>query len=227
MQLDFITQVVNFDKEVVRNTPILKPLIDEFDDLADDSFDRKFAHRFIQDKNHYSIEAIQYHAIDYVFSQAQLPPSRFSDGSFPAWYGSLDQVTTYYETCYHWVHDVLRDINYHSEKNIYQERSLFNVNCASMLLDLRMNKNAVPELVGKHPDAYSTTQLIAKKLHQQGNPGLYTSSARNENGENIVVYNKNILSHAEMIHDVIYEYNPEKADIIVRELKSDRVIIEI
>jgi hypothetical protein len=225
MLLNFINEVVNFDKTVIRNTPILKSSVDEFDDLVDDSFDRDFAHRFIQKNNPPAAEIIKNHAIDYVFSQNILPPSRFSDGTFPAWYASLDPVTTFYETCHHWLNDFLRDIHFSSKKNIFQERSLFSTECNSILIDLRNKTNHVPELIHQHVSSYETTQALGKTLYQQGNPGIYTLSARNKNGENIVIYNRNVISKATLLNNVVYEFSPVDAKITVRELETDAVLL--
>jgi hypothetical protein len=225
MLLNFITEVVNFDKTVFRNTPILKASIDEFDDLIDDSFDRDFAHRFIRENNIIESEIIKNHAIDYVFSQKKLPPSRFSDDTFPAWYASLDPITTFHETCHHWLNDFLRDIYFPSKKNIFQERSLFSAECNSILIDLRNKANHIPELISKHESSYETTQTLGKTLYHQGHPGIYTLSARNKIGENIVIYNRNVIGGASLLNNVVYEFSPVDSKITVRDLETDTILL--
>lgn len=224
MKLDFITNIINFKRTVIRNTPILNSSPDEFDDLTDDSYEIEFAQRFTSKTSLKNI--IYYHAINYVFSQSRLPPSRFSDGSFPAWYGSLDDITTFYETSFHWINNFLNDMNFQYEDKIYQERSLFKVNCNSLLIDLRNKINKLPALTNKKLTAYKTTQTLGQQIYQQGHPGLYTLSARHEGGENIVVYNPKVLDNASLSKNVCYEYFPDKEKIIVKEYNNNSTITE-
>ena len=51
------------------------------------------------------------------------------------------------------------------------------------------------------------TQKWGVRIYKEEYPGLLASSSRKQNGENIVVFKKAILSHAKHYQDYTYEYN--------------------
>jgi len=227
MYLDKINSIYNFTDDVIRNTPILTEEDDALSDLVDDKFDIDVAKKTM-DKNRGSyFRKIEYHAIDYVFNQECSFQSRFSDGSYPVWYGSLDQETTFYETAFHWHRTIIQDIYYDSDTPITINRSLFTVGCNAMLIDLRKSVNQIPDLIDGDLDSYKVTQVLSKEIHDQGQPGLYTLSARKGNGENIAIYNRKSLNKVDHLKDVKYVYDFKKSKIRVIDNKSEKLLIEI
>ncbi len=226
MYLDRIHSIINFDSSVVRNTPIIDEE-DELSDLIDDQFDLGVAKKTMNKANGSAFRKIEYHAIDDIFDQKSNFQSRFTDGTYPIWYGSIDQETTFYETAFHWHRTIIEDIHYDDERPIIINRSLFSVNCNAMLIDLRKATKQIPELTQKELEFYEVTQSIGKKLYEQGQSGLYTYSARKPKGENIAVYNKKILSNPEHIKNVKYTYDFKRSKIQVVDKKTGGFILEI
>lgn len=227
MHLDKIHLISNFNKDVVRNTPVLTSWDDELSDLTDDQFDRDVANKIINKDRGSQFKKLEYHAIDYVFNQSFHFQSRFSDGSYPVWYGSLDQETTFYETAFHWHRTILQDIYYRDDIPIITNRSLFTVGCSAMLIDLRKSINQLPELIEKGLESYKVTQVLSKEIHDQGQSGLYTYSARKDKGENIAIYNRKSLNSVNHLKDVKYIYDFKKSKIHVIDKLSDKLITEI
>ena len=198
MLLAFINRIIHFDQTLVRNTPALNDEQDPFADLCDN-----------------------------VFLQNQRLASRFSDGSFPAWYGSRKKQTTFYETSFHWVNTIINDIQVPLSQTIYQTRSLFSVQCQSILLDLRHNIKNVPELIDPARTAHIKTQAIGHAIYQQGHPGIVVKSARHQKGENVVIFNRQMLQQASYIGDVLYQYSPTTQKVLVSTADNSELLVEI
>lgn len=226
MSLEHIKSIYNFSDAVIRNTPILTGCNDELTDLADNDFDIELAKK-IMAKDNYFIKKIEYHAIDYVFNQKFCFHSRFTDGSYPVWYGSLDQYTTFYETAFHWQQQIIQDMYYDQGIPITINRSLFLVTCNSMLVDLRQTTKKIPELTDKKLESYKVTQALSKEIHKQGFPGLYTYSARKDKGENIAIYNRQSLDEVKYLKDIYYIYDFKKSKIYIRDKLSKKTILEL
>lgn len=227
MYLSKINSIYNFNNNVVRNTPVLSSEEDDLSDLVDDQFDIDVAKKIMNKNRDLYFKKMEYHAIDYVFNQAYCFKSRFSDGSYPVWYGSLDQETTFYETAFHWHRTIIQDIYYDDDTPIIINRSLFTVGCNAMLIDLRKSIHQIPELIDGNLNSYNVTQVLSKEIHEQGQPGLYTRSARNDKGENIAIYTRNSLNKVDYIKDIKYRYDFKKSKIHVIDKLSERLIIEI
>src|SRR5689334_16560531 len=94
----------DFDGDVYRNIVSLRKPEHVFDDLTDDKnlMDLAVAAE-MKVKQHIPAGKINrgfYYsaAINYPFETEPYMASRYSDGSFPVWYGSLDLITTVHET---------------------------------------------------------------------------------------------------------------------------------
>lgn len=226
MYLDKVKTLYNFNKNVIRNTPMMENEY-ELSDLIDDEFDMSVAKKTIMKNKEAQINKVQHHAIDHTFNQIPYFKSRFSDGSFPIWYASLDAETTFYETSFHWYNRVIGDISYNDAKPIVTNRSLFSVACNATLLDLRLCVDEIPELIEKQFESYNLTQVLGREIHNQSLPGIYAYSARKKEGENVAIYNRKSLSHTKHLEDITYIYNFQKSFVSVLNKKSGDLIVKI
>jgi len=128
-------------------------------------------------------------AIGYPFQHSS--QSRFSDGSFGVWYGADSIETTVYETVYHWQKNLLDDAGF-NKLGVVIERKIYMVQCDSLLIDLRHQIKAYPELL--HGSDYTATHAIGSKLHREGHPGLLTKSARFAQGDVYAVFTPKVLT---------------------------------
>ena len=212
---DIIDRITNLNSGVLRNTPGVNLNFNVFDDLSDDPTAWMEAQRTVESPLRFTKSQLHYNAIDFVFLQRSWMPTRFGDGSFPVWYGSLELETTFAETVFHWKQTILNDAfelfsNY--KEPIYTARTVFNTKCQSTLADLRGKETQLPSLIEKSTK-YHDTQSIGLKFSKEGMPGLITKSARQENGTNVVVFNKNILATPSVNGDFLYEITPDNLSL--------------
>lgn len=217
--------VLELDQTIARNIVKINALTQIFSDLVDDADDAKIADKAIQSvlKNTLDSQGFFYTtAIGFPFETDNFMASRFSDGTFPVWYGSLDNMTTIYETTHHMIQSEMAIENIEDIEMITRERTIYDVHCQAILLDLTRKKKYYPDLVS---DNYRMTQTIGKQLYQQGFPGLLSPSARYHRGVNANLFKQEILDDPQMNCELIYRLFPQER--IVKVLKKNRVIIEI
>ncbi len=195
---------------IKRNIPSLKISEDLFDDLYDDDDDCKTIAiaaearvkqeapaNLIQRGFHYTMSVM------YPFESENYQRTRYSDGSFGCWYGSMDLDTTIYETAYH---NLKNELNVEGIKEvIVRERAVYNIHCEGVLLDFRGQQISYPDLI---KDDYAFTQQIGRRLSHEGHPGLLAPSARKPDGINVVVLNSEILSNPQISQYLTYYINP-------------------
>ncbi len=176
----------------------LRESVNLFDELSDDPDDCAVAIQAeLETKKdiHPSTPAVIYKgfvyntAIAYPFLTKPFLHTRFGDGSYGVWYGSMDLVTTIYETCYHIYNAIISSEGY--PNLVKQERAVFTVHCDGILIDLVDRVDDCPDLTSND---YSFCHFIGKKLQKDGQPGILYSSAR-FTGQNIAVFNPTILSN--------------------------------
>ena len=107
--------------------------------------------------------------------------TRFSDGTqYGIWYGSLDMLTTLYETVYHFVQNILEE-SVGNGVIVRTERRIFAVGCDGILIDLRGKYKKFPGLVSND---YSYTHALGDYLYRQNINGalvkLCPSCRRNQ-----------------------------------------------
>lgn len=111
---------------------------------------------------------------DFLFNKVQIPKSRFTDGSYPIWYGSEDIDTSLKEIEFHLKRDTSKEIE---SGFIIYERAV----CEA---DLSMKNNhdvkyLKTSLKNYHdPSSYDDCIAEFKKLKKQGIDSLTYSSAR-------------------------------------------------
>lgn len=199
--------LVDFHQPTFRNI-IGSIETDEFDDLTNDPAARAYAHRAAETKDKL------YDVIDYNFSRSSI--TRFSDGSFPAWYGAKDLKTTFYETIPHWKKTYV-DAPQFSQPATKGRRSIFTVQCDAALIDLRDHQFIKTN--------YKDTQQIGARFQQEGHPGLLAKSVRISTGENIIVFQKSVLSNPAHHSDYIYEYDQKTQTVTVKYADSEKKLL--
>jgi hypothetical protein len=131
-------------------------------------------------------------AIGYPFSSDHWMQTRYSDGSFPAWYGALELDTTIHETAYHMMRfEFGREGSARAGRSIVRERCVYDVGCRAVLIDLTGKERAYPDLI--HPRSYAFTQQVGKRLWDEGHPGLLAPSARRHGGVCLAAFKQKIL----------------------------------
>lgn len=210
-------RLVDVHRDVLRNIVSLRQSRDLLDDLTSDPSEWLMAQRVEDD-----VEPPPYRSripvIDRPFEDARwfnaiLWPfrnwqaSRFSDGSFGAWYGSDSVETTVYESACHWYRWLLCDAGFENER-VIGERKVYSVSCDAALLDFRQAAKEHPELL--HDTDYSHAQSVAARIHREGHPGLLVTSVRRRRGENYVVFNPAVLSNPRLNCELSYRIDGQR-----------------
>jgi len=189
-------------QDVARNIGSLRQSQDLFDDLTDDPIEWLLAQK-VEDEvkpppyrsrtpiiDRPFEDAEWFNAIIWPFKHWQ--SSRFSDGTYGVWYGSESVETTVYESAYHWYRGLLCDAGF-ERTAVVAERKVYSVACGAALLDFRAAVDEHPELL--HPSDYAFCQSVGARIHREGHPGILTRSVRRPAGENVVVFNPDVLSN--------------------------------
>lgn len=153
--------------------------------------------------------------IMYPFEKEPYIQTRYGDGSYGVWYGSLELDTTIHETAYHMVRSEIV-VEGNSESGVIRrERAVYLVHCEALLVDISGKKKHRKELTA---DNYEFTQALGKRLHREGHPGLLYPSARCE-GINLAVFNPDVLSDPRLHCYLTYSFDPvEKSLTVEREV---------
>jgi hypothetical protein len=152
-------------------------------------------------------------AVEYPFSTEPYLSSRYSDGTFPVWYGSKTVETTVYETGYHFMKKLLKNSSLRSE-TLNSNRAVYSVFCDSVLISLLGKEKEKPELISKD---YEFTQKIAKEIKRKGISGLISPSARRITGINYNIFEQSILSNVKHEVDLNYEFNLRERSLNVKD----------
>lgn len=208
-------------KDVARNIVSLLQSQDLFDDLTDDPTEWLLAQK-VEDE----IKPPPYRSstpiIDRPFEDAEWfsaiiwpfkhwQASRFSDGTYGVWYGSDSIETTVYESAYHWYRGLLSDAGF-DRMTVIAERKVYSVACSAALLDFRKAADDHPDLL--HPSNYAFCQSVGARIHREGHPGLLTQSVRRPAGENMAIFNADVLS------------NPRQNCQLTYRLENDQILVE-
>lgn len=143
--------------------------------------------------------------------------TRYGDGTFGVWYGSLDVNTSIFETAYLMIKQELAPE--HEEMSIKRDRRVYKIFCDGVLVDLREKDNDFPSIISEE---YTFTQSVGQRLRYM--PGLIAPSARCRRTHNIqciaanaVIFNINILNdYAEHV-DLIYEFDCNKKEVFIQD----------
>lgn len=215
----------NINQRLFRNVPELHAPAHPFDDLAFDALDAEEADDFLKrlPPPPEEIDGV-YHAIGYPFDPPHFAASRYSDGTFPVWYGSLTSETAIYETAYRMVIDNLAiESLVLGTKPIIGHRHVYRVPCQALLIDLVGLEKQEPRLI---EDNYRFCQQLARRLQAEGHPGLLAPSARTQ-GTNAAIFNQSVLGAPEAGENLTYVLRFADLHLEVRQDKIPPWRIEI
>lgn len=220
-------KLCDFNDNLIRNIVSLRKSEDLFDDLHDkeEMFSDIAVAAESRVKSHISSGHIEraFHyttSVGYPFETDNYLLTRYGDGSYPVWYGSLDLKTTIYETAYHMLKAELgiEGLN----EIVIRERAIYDVHCEAALIDLTHNKEFYRQLTAEN---YDFTQPIGRRIHREGQPGLIAPSARHRDGKNAVIFNKKILSNPRLKCYLTYKLNPVSKEIAVERTQGKTWLI--
>lgn len=215
--------IISYNNNAYRNVVEVTPNLDE---LVDNSLDAEAINlvlSMVGDSRTVDPLTEFYYttSIGYPFETDHFSTSRFSDGTYPVWYGSTETETTVYETAYHMLQDESSIIDNEEYHIIYRDRVIYSTHCEAILVDLCGKEEEYPDLVSND---YSHTQQIGKKLQSQGHPGLLSRSARCE-GKNINIFKKRVLSQPKVITQLHYMIDLKKKVVQVEgDSQLERII---
>jgi hypothetical protein len=217
----------DFNDDLFRNIVSLRESVDLFSDLTDgDEYSSEVAITaemrvkteiptgLVKRGFHYTT------AIGYPFETDPYLSSRYGNGAFGVWYGSLELETTIHETAYHMIQEELRVEG--SKGPIIRERAVYIVHGRAVLIDLRGKEKQFPGLIAQD---YSLTHQIGERLHSEGHPGLLAPSARCK-GTNLASFTPSILSNPRNHCYLTYRCYPERQSVTVERV-PDEIFMEI
>ncbi len=210
MKADLFDRIIDLDEPIIRNIVSLRYTTSLFDELTDGDpqlEDVAIAAEMrvkadippgqIERGMHYST------AIAYPFETEPFLSSRYGDGRYGVWYGSMERVTSICETAHHmiWQESNLEDL----DEVVIRERAIYAVRCRALLIDLSEKHAAFPDLVSED---YGMTQQTGRRVRQEGHPGLLAPSARRRGGVNAVIFTARVLSAPKFKCYLTYHYDP-------------------
>lgn len=211
----------DFQGDVFRNIVSLRESLDLFDDLTDEAGQSQYATvaearvkelipiGLIDRGFHYTT------AIDYPFTKEPFLLSRYGNGTFGVWYGSLQLETSIHETVFHMMRE--ESMVEGLTGRLVRERAVYLVRARAVLIDLVGKEKRYPDLVS---DDYSFTQQIAERLQKEGHPGLLAPSARCA-GTNLVAFTPNILNDPRVNCYLTYTYDYQAKSVEVERQPGD------
>ena len=218
----------DFDADVFRNITTLRVSEDLFDDLSDGDTELSAiaveAEMRVRQKLQPSSPGVihrpfQYsQAIEYPFKTEPYLSTRYGDGTYGVWYGSLEFETTIHETCHHFqaAESAIEGL----DEIVVRDRAVYEIHCRAILIDLREKARKHPDLVA---DSYFFTQSLGKRIQAEGHPGLLVPSARCK-GNNLAAFKPEILSDPRNYCYLTYYYDPRKRSVRVGRTEGETLI---
>lgn len=205
-----LDQSRDFDQDVLRNIVSLRTSRDLFADLSqgDPELSRLAAELEMRGKRNIPAGIINrgFHyttAILYPFVHEPYLHTRFGNGSFGVWYGSLALETGIRETTHHMIQS---DLGVEGlDETVVRERAVYLVHCRAVLIDLTRKAGEHSALVA---DDYAFTQSLGARLNREGHPGLLAPSARHQGGTNLAAFRPEVLSDPRQHCFLIYYLDP-------------------
>lgn len=214
----------DFSGDLFRNIVSLRESRDLFADLADG--DAALSHiatyaemrvkedipgGFLNRGFHYTT------AINYPFDHEPYLATRYGNGGYGVWYGSMELNTSIHETCYHMMRGEEGVEGLKSP--IIRERAVYLVGCQAVLIDLRGKQKTFPWLVA---DDHGMTQAVGGRLQREGHPGLLAPSARCI-GTNLAAFKPVILSNPRHHCYLTYRLDPVTRRISVERQPGEQL----
>lgn len=212
-QKTLFDKTADFDGQSYRNVTSLRESEDLFDDLneGDEGASAIAAEAEMRVKDHlidrfpenfYRSFHYTRSIIDYPFKSEPYLFTRFGDGTYGVWYGSLEMKTTVFETGFHMIKAELAVEGL--DEVVVRERAVYRVRCRAILIDLRGKQKSFAKLLA---DDYGFTQQIGRRMNREGHPGILVPSARIK-GTNLVIFNPDVLSDPRLHCYLTYFFDP-------------------
>ena len=213
--LDLLSEPIQFRDDLYRTIRTCRESQDLFDDLTGDPKDYDVAFRVEAKTRPPSVDPGRTRAfddiIDYPFNI--LAQTRFSNGTFGVFYGSLDIDTTISESIYHWL-GFLYESEYQT-REVIGERRVYLVSADATLFDCREKYEDYPDLI--HPHDYTFTHKVGEYIRGEDRDGLLTKSARCD-GINAPIFRPDRLNNVRIHCHLTYALFPgDKLIIVERE----------
>lgn len=216
---DLLSRITDFDRRATRNVVGLRKSQDLFDDLTDGDAGLSYTAAALEAQvkgelappDQLSRAFLYATAVEYPFRTEPWHQSRYSDGTFPVWYASLDLETTICETGYHMARHERAVEGSHSV--VVRERAVYTVHCRALLIDLSAEGERHPQLVQSAD--YGFTQALGKRISHEGHPGLLAPSARHAGGINTVIFRQAVLSNPKPLCYLRYQFHPGTGELMV------------
>lgn len=218
-----IDKVVDFNDDCFRNVATIMPSQDLLDDLSDNARERAFGETLVADKKEedfYSPIIMRPFSYGTALGDASYTgiPTRFSDSKrFGVWYGSLDLITTIYETAYHF-RKRLADMLMPIEEEVVSDRRVFRMHVGGILVDLRGKYRKFPQLLNEID--YTFPQSVGAYLYDNGQTGILVESARYREGVNIAAFKPDVLSSPRHHSDLTYRWRPGDSSIRIEKTRG-------
>ena len=161
-------------------------------------------------------------AIEYPFKSEPFMISRYSDGTFPVWYGSKSIETTIFETVYHVKQQIMAIADYQEEGKIIKKRNVFDVFCDAVLTDVVSNKDHYEYLTS---DDYTFCNQLGKELHERDCGGLLSPSARHKEGVNVDIFKQALLSEVTLVKELKYTFDVQTHEVSVFEDPKHHIMV--
>lgn len=224
---ELLSTTKDFSADVKRNIIDMSEAGHVFDDLMDTPQHSNVADTLIQETRgnmNFSGNLSSFYyttAIGYPFETIPCMATRYSDGSFPVWYGSLDLQTTIYETVYHMYRSIFAIRNSVTENKIIRKRSVFKVKCNALLIDITQKHSTFPKL---HSNDYVFCQSLGQRMSRAGYPGILSISARFDNGINVNIFKPDVLLNSRLDQNLTYTMDLNKNLVNVTNSRRKKII---
>ncbi len=140
--------------------------------------------------------------------------TRFSDGSFPVFYGALAAGTAEAEVAYHFGNGYAGKPQ--GKRTAYYRG--FRCTFAGLEKDLRSKARDWPDLV--HDSDYSFCNRLGAEARERGIDGLVVPSARHD-GANMPIFARRALSDPELGAIVAMTYSPDTGEVSILHLPEE------
>lgn len=221
---ELLTDIIDFNKNVVRNVVNIEDTINPFSDISNNNSSyvdvAENAIALTKKRISTSKQLSDFYyttAIAYPFTHEPFMKSRYSDGGYPIWYGSMDLLTSIHETVYHTFEDVFAIENIDDFEVIEKSRAVYDVHCQAVLIDVSKKVKQHPQLVSNN---YELCHTLGTRLASEGYPGLMTLSARCS-GNNINIFKKSALSNPMLNCLITYKVDCKRGTVDVINEQGD------
>jgi len=123
------------------------------------------------------------------FTHLSKPGTRFTDGTFGAYYAAESLETAIAETRYH-TENFLRDTK---EAPTEVEKRCYVADVSCELHDVRTRRRDLPEIYD--PLSYAASQKLGRELRKSGSNGIAFESVRRTGGECIAVFRPKLVQN--------------------------------